>query len=74
VPRHRSQNVCWLCHRLPSVPPPVPAHQTASGETDCTTCHTASGKAGALPADHSTRKTTECLLCHEVTLGSTPAP
>jgi hypothetical protein len=71
---HRSQNVCWLCHRLPAVPPPVPAHLTVPGETDCTVCHTAGGSAGALPPDHSTRKTTECLYCHEVTLGSTPAP
>lgn len=70
---HRSQNVCWLCHRLPDVAPPIPAHQTASGETDCITCHTA-GKVGALPLDHSTRKTSECLLCHEVPLGSTAAP
>ncbi len=34
---HRKETVCWLCHRLPTVEPPVPAHQTAPGEADCLT-------------------------------------
>jgi hypothetical protein len=66
---HRSESVCWLCHRLPDVPPPVPAHLTAAGETDCLTCHVAQG-VGALPPDHSGRTGDECLLCHDVPLGS----
>lgn len=67
---HRKETVCWLCHRLPTVEPPVPAHQTAAGESDCRTCHTAGGKAGALPDDHVDRPATLCLSCHEVTLGA----
>ncbi len=70
---HRKETVCWLCHRLPTVEPPVPAHQTAPGETDCLTCHVAGGRAGKLPADHVERPSNLCLLCHEVTLGTTPA-
>ncbi len=62
---HRSQQVCWLCHRLPETQPPIPAHATVSGETDCLTCHVAA-KVGALPVDHRTRTTSECLLCHDV--------
>ncbi len=71
---HRSERVCWLCHRLPEVQPPVPAHSTLSGETDCLTCHVA-GKVGALPADHATRTSSECLLCHDVPgAAATPRP
>lgn len=69
---HRKETVCWLCHRLPTIEPPVPAHQTAPGETDCLTCHVAGGRAGKLPADHVERPSNLCLLCHEVTLGTTP--
>ena len=69
---HRAESVCWLCHRLPTVEPPVPAHATAPGEADCLTCHGASGKAGALPKDHVARPATLCLACHEVALGTTP--
>lgn len=69
---HRKQAVCWLCHRLPTIEPPVPAHQTAPGETDCLSCHAAGGRAGKLPADHVERSSSLCLLCHEVTLGTTP--
>ena len=46
---HREESVCWLCHRLPTIEPPVPAHDTAPGEADCLTCHVAKGEAGALP-------------------------
>lgn len=70
---HRKETVCWLCHRLPTIEPPVPAHDTASGEADCRTCHSAAGRAGALPADHVDRPAKLCLSCHEVTLGGTPA-
>jgi hypothetical protein len=69
---HRRQTVCWLCHRLPTIEPPVPAHETAAGESDCRTCHTAGGRAGALPSDHVERPATLCLSCHEVTLGASP--
>lgn len=69
---HRSERVCWLCHRLPDVQPPVPEHATVTGETDCLACHVA-GKVGALPADHATRTSSECLLCHEIPgSGTTP--
>ena len=61
---HRSQNVCWLCHRLPQVEPPLPQHAVTAGEKDCLTCHIP-GKEGPLPADHSSRTEAECLLCHE---------
>ena len=70
---HRKETTCWLCHRLPTIEPPVPAHATAVGETDCLTCHTAGGRAGALPTDHVERPATLCLKCHEVTLGTTPS-
>ena len=70
---HRKETTCWLCHRLPTIEPPVPAHATAVGETDCLTCHKASGRAGALPTDHVERPATLCLKCHEVTLGTTPS-
>ncbi len=71
---HRSQKVCWLCHRLPDVAPPVPAHATVTGETDCLSCHVA-GKVGALPKDHASRRTSECLLCHELPLpGASAGP
>jgi len=60
---HRTQTVCWLCHRLPVEQPPVPAHSVTAGQTDCLTCHVA-GKVGALPDDHAARKPTECVLCH----------
>lgn len=66
---HRSQSVCWLCHRLPEVQPPIPAHATVPGETDCLTCHVA-GKVGALPVDHVGRTATECLECHNTPLGA----
>jgi hypothetical protein len=66
---HRSESVCWLCHRLPEEQPPIPAHQTVPGETDCLTCHVA-GKVGALPADHADRTPNECLLCHDTPLGN----
>ena len=69
---HREQTVCWLCHRLATIEPPVPAHATAPGEADCRTCHTAGGKAGKLPADHVERPANLCLSCHEVKLGATP--
>lgn len=68
---HRSELVCWLCHRLPEAQPPIPAHETAPGETDCLTCHVA-GRTGALPPDHDGRTGSECLLCHEAPLGSPP--
>lgn len=68
---HRKETTCWLCHRLPTIEPPVPAHATAPGEADCRTCHTAGGRAGALPTDHVERPATLCLSCHEVTLGTT---
>jgi len=68
---HREQTVCWLCHRLPTIEPPVPAHQTAPGEADCLSCHVAGGRAGGLPTDHVERSSSQCLLCHEVTLGTT---
>jgi hypothetical protein len=70
---HRNESVCWLCHRLPVVEPPVPAHDTAPGEADCLTCHVAQGKAGALPRDHVARPASLCLSCHEVALGMTPS-
>lgn len=70
---HRDESVCWLCHRLPTVEPPVPAHDTAPGEADCLTCHVRSGKAGALPTDHVERPASLCLSCHEVALGMTPS-
>ena len=69
---HRSEAVCWLCHRLPKVEPPVPAHETAPGEADCLKCHVAGGDAGKLPADHIERPARLCLSCHEVRLGATP--
>jgi hypothetical protein len=69
---HRKEAVCWLCHRLPTIEPPVPAHATAPGEADCLTCHVAGGKAGKLPSDHVERPASLCLSCHEVTLGTTP--
>jgi hypothetical protein len=69
---HRSETVCWLCHRLPTIEPPVPAHDTAPGEADCRTCHTARGEAGKLPDDHVERPANLCLSCHEVKLGATP--
>ena len=62
---HRTERVCWLCHRLPDTQPPIPAHATVSGETDCLKCHVG-GKVGALPADHRARTASECLLCHDV--------
>ncbi len=67
---HRKQSVCWLCHRLPTIEPPVPAHQTAPGEADCLTCHVAGGRAGQLPTDHVERPSSLCLSCHEMTLGT----
>lgn len=70
---HRKETTCWLCHRLPTIEPPVPAHATAVGETDCLTCHKAGGRAGALPTDHVERPASLCLKCHEVTLGMTPS-
>jgi hypothetical protein len=70
---HRKEAVCWLCHRLPTVEPPAPAHQTAAGEADCLTCHVAGGPAGRLPSDHVERPSSLCLSCHEVTLGTMPA-
>ena len=70
---HRTESVCWLCHRLPTIEPPVPAHATAPGEADCLTCHVAGGQAGGLPADHVARPASLCLSCHEVTLGTAPA-
>lgn len=71
---HRSEVVCWICHRLPDEQPPIPAHQTAPNETDCLTCHV-DGRTGALPPDHDGRTGSECLLCHEVPLGtSSPQP
>jgi hypothetical protein len=60
---HRTDTVCWLCHRLPEEQPPVPRHAVRSGQTDCLTCHVA-GSVGALPADHAKRTPSECLLCH----------
>jgi hypothetical protein len=69
---HRKEAVCWLCHRLPVVEPPVPAHLTAPGEADCLTCHVAGGRAGGLPTDHVERPSSLCLSCHEVALGATP--
>lgn len=69
---HRAESVCWLCHRLPTVEPPVPAHETAPGEADCRTCHVGGGSAGKLPADHVERPASLCLSCHEVTLGAAP--
>lgn len=71
--RHRSESVCWLCHRLPTVEPPVPAHETAPGEADCLTCHVAGGEAGKLPSDHVERPANLCLSCHEVILGPAPS-
>jgi hypothetical protein len=68
---HRPDSVCWLCHRLPDEQPPIPAHETVAGETDCLTCHVA-GKVGALPTDHQGRTASQCLLCHDVTLGGSP--
>jgi hypothetical protein len=70
---HRAESVCWLCHRLPTIEPPVPAHETAPGEADCRTCHVGGGSAGKLPADHLERPASLCLSCHEVTLGATPS-
>jgi hypothetical protein len=70
---HRAESVCWLCHRLPTIEPPVPAHATAPGEADCRTCHVGGGSAGKLPADHVERPAALCLSCHEVTLGATPS-
>ncbi|HEX5147447.1 MAG TPA: hypothetical protein VFW02_00100 [Candidatus Limnocylindrales bacterium] len=70
---HRKETVCWLCHRLPTIEPPVPAHDTAPGEADCRTCHTAKGRAGALPSDHADRPAKLCLSCHEVRLGGAPS-
>lgn len=69
---HREESVCWLCHRLPTIEPPLPAHDTAPGEADCLTCHAAKGEAGALPNDHVERPASMCLACHEVALGMTP--
>jgi hypothetical protein len=60
---HRTDTVCWLCHRLPVEQPPVPKHAVTSGQTDCLTCHVA-GSVGALPDDHQSRSASECLLCH----------
>jgi len=70
---HRSELVCWICHRLPDEQPPIPAHQTSDGETDCLTCHV-EGRVGRLPSDHDGRTGSECLLCHETPLGASPAP
>lgn len=70
---HRSQTVCWLCHRLPEEQPPVPAHPTVSGQTDCLSCHVAA-KVGALPPDHTSRSASECLLCHQLPAADPPAP
>jgi hypothetical protein len=68
---HRTQTVCWLCHRLPTEQPPVVPHQIAAGETDCLTCHVAA-RQGALPADHKSRTVAECLLCHGPPSMTTP--
>lgn len=68
---HRTDTVCWLCHRLPVAQPPVPAHPVEAGQTDCLTCHVA-GKVGALPDDHATRTPSECLLCHALTATDRP--
>jgi hypothetical protein len=70
---HRSELVCWICHRLPDEQPPVPAHETVAGETDCLTCHV-DGRVGALPPDHDGRTGSECLLCHDTPLGASPQP
>ena len=51
---HRKETTCWLCHRLPTIEPPVPAHATAPGEADCRTCHTAGG-ARRCPPDRPRR-------------------
>ena len=61
---HRTQSVCWLCHRLAQDEPPLPNHAVTVGEKDCLTCHVA-GSAGALPSDHAARTDVECMLCHE---------
>jgi hypothetical protein len=75
---HRSETVCWLCHRLPDVQPPVPAHPVTAGQANCLSCHVAGGAAGALPDDHAGRTAAECLLCHAPSMPSaeppTPAP
>jgi hypothetical protein len=60
---HRSESVCWLCHRLPEEEPPTPAHRVLSDQADCLSCHVA-GKVGELPLDHANREQSECLLCH----------
>jgi hypothetical protein len=60
---HRSQSVCWLCHRLPEEQPPTPAHRVLSDQANCLSCHVA-GKVGELPLDHANRDESECLLCH----------
>jgi hypothetical protein len=70
---HRGQNVCWLCHRLPQIEPPLAKHTVTAGQKDCLTCHVA-GRDGALPDDHATRTGSECLLCHEPREMVTPPP
>lgn len=60
---HRTESVCWLCHRLPDEQPPAPEHAIAAAQSDCLTCHVAADY-GALPADHLSRTSNECVLCH----------
>lgn len=72
---HRTESVCWLCHRLPQEQPPAPQHAITVGQSDCLTCHYA-GDVGALPTDHLARTANECILCHVPSPGSsfTPGP
>ena len=72
--KHRKESACWLCHRVATISPPVPAHETSPNEADCLTCHVVRGKAGKLPTDHVGRTSDLCLSCHEVILGAPPLP
>jgi hypothetical protein len=70
---HRTESVCWLCHRLPDEQPPAAQHAIAPAQSDCLTCHVAADY-GALPADHLSRTANECVLCHLPGPGATSAP
>jgi len=70
---HRTESVCWLCHRVANEEPPVPAHAIVAGQTDCLSCHVA-GEVAPLPEGHATRSAAECLLCHGPQPGTSLPP
>jgi hypothetical protein len=70
---HRTESVCWLCHRLPDEQPPAPRHAIFPGQSDCLACHVAADY-GALPDDHLSRTANECVLCHLPGPGATVEP